>query len=121
MQIAGFKLDRFKELSDVLRKEAKSQGFQLALNLTKAAWQTINSRGVGRSAWRARLRACYRCPVYDPKVRTCRKYDLGCGCYMPMKARLRDAECWTGFGWDHEKSPPVKEGSSSKGSDPEVA
>ena len=114
MRIAGFKLDRFRELSAALRKEAKSEGFWLALNLTKAAWQTISSRGVGRSAWRARLRACHRCPVYNHKARTCRKYDLGCGCYMPLKARLKDAECWTGLGWDHEKSPPVKEGSSSK-------
>ena len=114
MQIAGFKIDRFRELSAALRKEAKTQGAEMALSVAAAVWQTLTRRGVGRAMWRARMRACHRCPVYDHKMRTCRKYDLGCGCYMPLKARLWDAECWTGFGWDHEKNLPVKEGSSEE-------
>lgn len=47
-----------------------------------------------------RLAFCRDCPVYYPKLRTCgsplrwRDRDIGCHCYMPMKAKLPRATCW---------------------------
>lgn len=51
------------------------------------------------------MRACIRCPVYDSRLKRCLntyqtytldgvERPLGCGCCMPVKAKLLDAECW---------------------------
>lgn len=47
-----------------------------------------------------RLRACNRCPFFDPKFSTCgscldwRRLDEGCKCFMPVKCAILDADCW---------------------------
>lgn len=48
-----------------------------------------------------RLNRCLVCPVYCHELRTCgdarlndREDPMGCFCYMPVKARIRDAVCW---------------------------
>jgi len=52
-----------------------------------------------------RLRACYRCPVFLYDRRTCGSLNpaddwpdgeesWGCGCMMPVKAKVLSAECW---------------------------
>lgn len=49
------------------------------------------SPGERMGRWRARLRVCQKCPVYDPSLRRCRPYDgssLGCGCYVPFMAAV---------------------------------
>lgn len=51
------------------------------------------------------MKACKRCPIYDHTTNRCYndartvlidgiERPLGCGCYMPVKAKLSDAECW---------------------------
>ena len=45
-----------------------------------------------------RLNTCARCPVFYGPMKTCGSPrsadpDLGCWCYMPVKARTR-ANCW---------------------------
>lgn len=48
----------------------------------------------------ARLRICERCPIYFRPMGTCgsplswSRRGTGCWCYMPIKAKLPDAECW---------------------------
>lgn len=39
---------------------------------------------------RKRWKACGRCVLYNPVMRTCH----GCGCYMPFKALSSSASCW---------------------------
>lgn len=47
-----------------------------------------------------RLAFCRDCPVFYPRLKTCgsplrwRDRDVGCWCYMPMKAKLPRATCW---------------------------
>lgn len=111
MQITGFKLKRFYELSGILQKELRIQGFGVAKELIRAGFLFLTERGVDRKLWRARIRACNRCLIYNPKERTCRRGDLGCGCYMPFKARVAESTCWSGKGWGPKENPPVREGS----------
>lgn len=80
------------------------------------------------SFWWRRMRACQRCAIYDKRRKACgligQTYQrgsgispLGCGCYLPLKTSVRDAECWlweqtdgqAGVDWsDLELEPPVK-------------
>jgi hypothetical protein len=58
----------------------------------------------------ARLSHCRKCPIYNHKRETCgtagkeREYEdgtvepEGCYCYMPLKVRIKDAECWLNEG-----------------------
>jgi hypothetical protein len=59
------------------------------------------------SGWRARLRACGRCPVFHKALRTCGKpgalwfnpatgdmEQRGCLCPLRVKAQVADATCW---------------------------
>jgi hypothetical protein len=44
---------------------------------------------VDRRIWRIRVKACHRCPIYDPVMKRCRPRNgskLGCGCYVPYLA-----------------------------------
>jgi hypothetical protein len=46
--------------------------------------------------WMRRYKACYNCPVFDPRLKRCRPYknsDQGCGCYTPFSNLVYD-ECW---------------------------
>ena len=57
--------------------------------------------------WGIRLDVCSKCPIYDHGFKSCRMpkeiashlgygdRDLGCGCFMPLRALDTDA-CW---GW----------------------
>lgn len=44
--------------------------------------------------WRARMRSCFRCPIFNRQTYQCRDGEFGCGCLMPLKARFRRAQCW---------------------------
>lgn len=71
-----------------------------------------------RERYRERMAACQRCPLFNPKYRTCGTADVrlldrkqadslpGCFCYMPLKCYL-DVNCWAWereltFGWPTE-------------------
>lgn len=49
-----------------------------------------------KKLWRNRLRECVRCPLYDRRYKTCGSpgTDVGCHCFLPMKAALPEARCW---------------------------
>ena len=48
------------------------------------------------SCWRAKMRRCAKCPIYDRELKRCRPYTghpWGCGCYTPFLA-LVEEKCW---------------------------
>jgi len=60
-----------------------------------------------RSLYRRRLRICRACPFYDRTLRTCGDGETliedtsrnvsvpsGCQCWLPLKARMKDASCF---------------------------
>jgi len=78
--------------------------------LAAAAWTVISTlfltliskdrRADNRTVAR-RLNRCLICPVFCHELKTCgdarisdREDPMGCFCYMPVKARIRDAVCW---------------------------
>src|ERR1043166_7551532 len=95
MRVFGFKLIRFSEWTAVVREEARASSLPRLLGaMLVHAWR--NRSAGDRRRWRARLRVCRRCPIYDRSLRRCRPYtgaDVGCGCYVPFLA-LFSAHCW---------------------------
>lgn len=76
-------------------------------------WSMLKTLLRGKRArpelWRARMRTCMRCPVYDQSLHRCANrigfVELGCECSMPIKALFEKATCWAreqGFpyGWN---------------------
>jgi hypothetical protein len=46
-----------------------------------------------------RIHACRECPIFYRPLMTCGSPfhtdpELGCFCYMPFKARMKNARCW---------------------------
>lgn len=76
------------------------------LAILKSAFQ-ISRSPYSREMWYARMMICYKCPVFDRRRKTCRPFpssNLGCGCYAPYKAMVKE-NCWgkenmgDSFGW----------------------
>ena len=67
--------------------------------------KALRTGTVDLKTYRARIRACHRCPIYDRSRRACHKevtvhfnstnddpgatVTLGCGCYVPFLAKTR--------------------------------
>lgn len=77
------------------------------LHMVDQAFQAL-IMPVDRSRFYTRLRICHRCPLFDRGLKRCRPFtgsDLGCGCYVPFKAKCPDP-CWArqnqvpDLGWD---------------------
>lgn len=45
------------------------------------------------SQYQKRLSICQECPTFNPKTKICSKTAGGCGCYIPIKARLNKSKC----------------------------
>jgi hypothetical protein len=76
------------------------------LQILKASVSILRSP-YSQEMWYARMRICYKCPIFDKERKTCRphpKSKMGCGCYAPYKAMVKK-DCWgketygVGFGW----------------------
>ena len=85
---------------------------RMGLPMLGLAWGVLASffAPVGMLAseriFRRRLRACCKCPFYDPFLRTCGDgagtletedgtlVPAGCQCWLPLKARLPRATCF---------------------------
>lgn len=96
MFLTGFKPSRVREWRAAVSSEAKAIGWRvLGAELTKGA---LGLGGVSRTRWRARMRTCRSCPIFDSKTHQCLVVAdgerLGCGCYMPAKALVRRNACW---------------------------
>ena len=89
---------RMQEWMAVVRNEGRRLGIgALARILAKAALKRLARGKTAGRAWRARIRACSTCPVYNRALHACRDdagLNLGCGCWMPAKASDRGATCW---------------------------
>lgn len=85
-----------------------------------AVWRAFMAKPeseVSEEMFQARMAVCRECPVYNPKRKTCGfvEHDgkvLGCGCYLPVLARLKATHCWIrentqleGVGWPDELMP----------------
>lgn len=80
--------------------------FRDYIEILKAGIQIARSP-YSEEMWRSRMYICYRCPIFDKARKACRPYkksSMGCGCYAPYKALVKD-HCWgrehmgNNFGW----------------------
>ncbi len=90
MRILGFKPSRFRQWEHLIRLEGRHLGvlprFIFFLKIALAAFQL---GGVTRATWRFRIRHCWKCPIYNRELKSCRPYPgskLGCGCFAPLLA-----------------------------------
>lgn len=97
-------LRRFKEFLRVAFGPRVT--FRNYIDILKASVKVLKSP-YREEIWRSRMYTCYRCPVFDKSRKICRPYKgsvLGCGCYAPYKALVKD-RCWgrqnmgEHFGW----------------------
>lgn len=95
IRLTGFKIDRWRQWREVLLIERKRASLAfLAISILRGY---VGMGGVNKTLWRQRNRACARCPVYDSRLKACRDTEgrgLGCGCFMPLKALVRENACW---------------------------
>lgn len=88
--------------------------------------RALASGPVPASVWRDRMRVCLRCPIYDQKLKACRKVMpsvgriLGCFCFVPylaLTAAPYEHGCWVheitdGEGWPiyrfHSRKAKIK-------------
>jgi hypothetical protein len=82
----------------------------------RAVWRAMTTRDeeVALPVYYQRMVVCQECPVYVARRKTCGFIDhegvtLGCGCYLPVLAKLRGTHCWLrentqleGVGWPDE-------------------
>lgn len=113
MRLLGFKLKRYREWAQLVRREGRPLGWtqraKLARRLILAGLGLGNH--VSRKTWRRRMRICHSCVLFDKSLHRCRPYDgseFGCGCSTwlvgLMKAPYQDG-CWgmPAVGWPAEK------------------
>lgn len=112
LRILGLKPSRLVEWAAVMRREHGQLTPGKVVKMVRyAVSASLGLAPVVRGKhYRRRMRTCYSCPIYDAQLRRCRPYDghdLGCGCYVPYKAR-QPGPCWgkeklpesSEIGWD---------------------
>ena len=104
----GFKPGRIREWLQAVRNAGRAKGWlQTGCLVAIAAWGALRDKPAGSRLFRARMRACMRCPLYNPKLRICLNYGLGCACYLPAKAAFLQSVCWRAEIKDENKWPPL--------------
>jgi hypothetical protein len=103
MRLFGLKSERIWDWEEVLEDELGSVGWgdrgRLIWGMVKALIQGLRGRKSQaelRVQFRYRMKTCMKCPIYNSHTKTCRPFrgsQLGCGCYMPYAAQLKD-KCW---------------------------
>ena len=103
MKLFGLRTSRFWDWEITLEDELGRVGWldrvRLLLSMVGVlVWGVWGreSLSVRRVRFRRRMRCCMRCPIYDKVNRRCRPYPgsvLGCGCFMPYAAQLKE-RCW---------------------------
>jgi len=92
------KAARAVEWGGVVRREAGFRGLaRVAVEIGRAALSWSREGSVSQVVWRKRIRACMTCPVFDRSRHACRDrrgLNLGCGCWMPAKAKMSGNQCW---------------------------
>ena len=78
------------------------------IKIIRASLRLLFNGQVTRPIWRARMKACMACPIYDVTSKRCRPQEnlsMGCGCYAPYLALVKENNCWgkkefgDNFGW----------------------
>lgn len=98
-RIFGLKPSRFALWLAVVRSEGRALGWWPVLKtMALVAAGGLWGGRVDRRTWRRRLlRGCNRCPIYNRVTKACRDQEglnLGCGCFMPVKAVYKRDACW---------------------------
>ena len=78
------------------------------IKILRASLRLLINGRVTRPIWRSRMQVCFRCPLYNVSNKQCKpqeRPDLGCGCYAPYLALVKENQCWgraefgKPFGW----------------------
>lgn len=97
MHLFGFKPSRYVEWQAVLAEEKRSQSLvSLLARMFLVFIKGLPSLKENRRTWRAKMRVCAKCPIYDRGLHRCRPYTgspAGCGCSVIFKA-LFSRTCW---------------------------
>lgn len=75
----------------------KNIGIKQWYKIFRASLRLLMNDKVSRTTWRHRMRTCTNCPLYDVVQKVCRppeRPDLGCGCYTPYLAIVKENDCW---------------------------
>jgi len=112
MSLFGLKITRLWQWERAVQDELGRLGWRekldLFLEMGKVAVRaTVGQRSYAerRSRFRKKIRRCMKCPIYDRVSRRCRPYwgsPLGCGCYVPYLAILKD-QCWGDIHFSEEE------------------
>lgn len=93
MRFLGLKPARYRQWRDLLAAEFRVLGWrercQLVIEISFHLPRLVRHK---RERFR-RLRKCYRCPVFDRAWKRCgpREFpELGCRCYMPLAALVKE-------------------------------
>lgn len=90
MHLFGFKPSRYAEWQAVLVEEKRSQSLvSLLARMFLVFIKGLPSLKENRRTWRAKMRVCAKCPIYDKALHRCRPYTgspAGCGCSVIFKA-----------------------------------
>ena len=90
----GLKWKRFSEwLCDLKAEKPGLIEFYLMSKLMLKIFFVPRTFEYARKNYFQRLLICHRCPIFDKRLKRCRKGELGCGCYVPFKA-LAPVDCW---------------------------
>lgn len=100
-RLFGFRADKWRQWRELLKEEKGAISARtmlyMARVLCRIGWKWLSGNKVAhRASWRAKMRACRKCPVYGRDLRRCRPYSgskLGCGCATWLIALGQD-ECW---------------------------
>ena len=116
MRPFGLNKSRFwdweETIEDALGDVLWSDRLRILLTMLKVALKALlraKKGTVAPSEWRRRMKVCAKCPIYSKANRRCRPFRgsiLGCGCYMPYAAIVKE-RCWAdenipeeGLGWE---------------------
>lgn len=86
-----------------IRTQARVNGTSAVWPMLRLAWKIpaafLPWGRVELSMWNKRMDSCERCFIYNHTRKTCGYVEtqsalLGCGCFMPLKARAKAARCW---------------------------
>ncbi len=88
----SLKWERLLEWQECLRQAERKPGVSGYLNMLWLAVASIWR--ADKRQWRARMRTCAKCPIYDRDLKRCgvAGTGLGCGCYVVYKALA--GTCW---------------------------
>lgn len=91
MKVIGYRISRIKEWNRVLKLEGVG-AMQLVGMVLRVILVWAFRRTAKRDEVKARIRTCNRCVLYNKLTHACRGpgefSDLGCGCYIPFKAKF---------------------------------